>query len=100
MKTITTISMCALLLFAVTLPVYSAPTIFEIAFVDGDLAAGVLTIVHGLGLNYQLAMVYNNSGDAVMPDDINRLNANSTTVDLSAYGTITGTWYVVLVGGT
>lgn len=64
-------------------------------FTNGDLTAGVLTITHNgaLASPYVLNVyVYNNSGALVFPDAVNTFTTNSCKVDLTSYGTLTGTW--------
>jgi hypothetical protein len=63
-------------------------------FVNGDLAAGVLTITHNYALSAPYVVnvvIFNNSGKKIVPDDITG-SANSVAVDLTSYGTLTGTW--------
>ena len=67
------------------------------SFSNGDLSAGVLTVTHNLGHKYCQVQIYNNSDKMIMPDDITLVDANSLTVDLTSYGTLTGTWRVVVL---
>lgn len=63
-------------------------------FTNADLSTGVLTITHNLGLSapYTLTLeIHNNSSKRIYPDDITG-SANSVAVDLTSYGTISGTW--------
>jgi len=63
-------------------------------FVDGDLTAGVLTVTHTLGLSAPYAIgiaVFDNSFKQIIPDEVTG-STNSAAVDLSSYGTLTGTW--------
>jgi hypothetical protein len=63
-------------------------------FTDADLTAGVLTITHNLDLDapYPInALIFDNTNKQVLPDSVTGL-ANSVEIDLSSYGTITGTW--------
>lgn len=64
-------------------------------FVNGDLSTGVLTITHNKGLTTPytaLVQIFNNSGVMVIPDQVNTLATNSFKVDLTSYGSLTGTW--------
>lgn len=68
----------------------------ELSFVNADLSSGVLTVTHseGLAAGYTaIVTVVNNSGAVIIPDAINTFAANSFKVDLTSYGTLTGTWY-------
>ncbi len=63
-------------------------------FVNGDLAAGVLTVSHGLGLSAPYAIniqVFDNNGNKIIPDEITGAN-NSIAIDLTTYGALSGTW--------
>ena len=41
---------------------------------------------------------YDNGEPYVEPDDINLVDTNNVDVDLTSFGTITGTWNVVVIG--
>ena len=63
-------------------------------FTNADLAAGILTVTHSLDNQYPSGVtVYDNSGVAVHVQ-VTTVGANSLTIDLSAAGTLTGTWRV------
>lgn len=70
-------------------------------FDDGDLSTGVLTITHSLGLSAPYTInieVFDNNGDKIIPDDITGAT-NSVAIDLTSYGTLSGTWgYAYLAG--
>ena len=72
-------------------------TSFTDSFVDGDLTAGVLTISHNLGRQYVQVQIFNNSEQLILPDDITLTDANTTTVDLTSFGTLTGTYHYVIM---
>lgn len=67
-------------------------------FVNGDLAGGVYTFNHALGVKFLNISVYDDSDIEVVPDDITATDTNNTAVDLSSYGAISGTWNVRGVG--
>jgi hypothetical protein len=77
-------------------------TSYTQSFVNGDLTAGVLSAAHSLGQQYVTAQVFDNNDDLVQPDDITLTDANNLSVDLTSFGTLTGTWNLVVVaaGGT
>ena len=63
-------------------------------FVTGDLSTGVLTITHNkaLATPYTLNLtIADNNQIQIIPDAVTFL-ANTITVDLTSYGTLTGTW--------
>jgi hypothetical protein len=69
-------------------------------FTNASLSTGVLTITHNLGLasNAEVLMVtiLNNSKKQIIPDDIT-FSANSFAVDLTSYGTLSGTWQLAYI---
>jgi hypothetical protein len=74
---------------------------FTLAFDDGDLTAGVLTVTHSLGTKYNHVTIYNNSDNVIIPTAIMATNTTTLTVDLSGSqvaegGAIPGTWNVVV----
>lgn len=72
----------------------------ELTFTNSDLSTGVLTVTHNLGLASAysvMVQVINNSGAVIIPDQINTFAANSFKVDLTSYGTISGTWSCIYV---
>jgi hypothetical protein len=63
-------------------------------FTNTDLVSGTLPIVDTAGLStpfQRYIMVYENTGKVLFPDDI-VLASNSWYLDLTSYGTISGTW--------
>lgn len=70
-------------------------------FANADLTTGVLTITHNFALSspYSVTVsVFNNSGVLIIPDQVNTLATNSVKVDLTSYGTLSGTWSYVVTG--
>jgi hypothetical protein len=67
-------------------------TTYTRSFVNADLVAGVLTVVHNMGIQYFSATVYDNNNKIVMPDELTSSTINQALLDLSSYGTLTGTW--------
>lgn len=72
--------------------------IYKVSFTNTDLAAGILTVTHNLGTQYNLIQIYDNNNKMVLPDEITATSTTVATIDLGAYGTITGTWNVVVIG--
>lgn len=72
---------------------------YNIAFTNGDLSSGILTVTHNLGFDYPLLGIYDNNNKIIEPDEITYVNSNSVQIDLSSFGTISGTWRVRVVGG-
>ena len=76
--------------------VTSTQSFFQ-SFVNADLTAGVLTVTHNLGHKFAIVQVYDQNDDLIQPDDINLVDNNSLTIDLLSFGTITGTFQVVVL---
>ena len=70
---------------------------YRLAFDNGDLSSGILTVTHNLDQDYVLVQVYNNNKKVIIPDEIESKTSNSIEIDLSSYGAITGTWNVVVM---
>lgn len=73
----------------------TAVTVPDLEFTDGDLVSGVLTIT---GLK-TVASIVDNIGDTIAFADKLNYGATNTTIDLSSFGTITGTWKVKFAQG-
>lgn len=68
-------------------------------FTNASLSAGILTVTHNLGLSvpYMInVVIFDNNNKQIIPDEIIGLT-NSVQIDLSSFGTLTGTWgYMIL----
>jgi len=71
-------------------------TIHSESFVNGDLAGGVLTVTHSLGRQYVHVSVYDNNNELIQPDTVTATSTSATAIDLTSFGTLTGTWNVVI----
>lgn len=63
-------------------------------FVDGDLSSSILTITHSKGLSTPFTLnltITDNSQEQIIPDSVT-FTTNTIVVDLTSYGTLTGTW--------
>lgn len=75
---------------------------YRTSFTDANLVVGVLTVFHGLGVNFNTYAIYDNLNFSVLnPDSVLNVNANTIAIDLSTYqiangGAIPGTWNVVV----
>jgi len=72
---------------------------YVVSFVDGDLSAGILAVTHNLGIKENAVEVYDNTSKLIIPDVVTAVNTTSLTIDLTTYGTLTGTWYAVVTNG-
>lgn len=66
-------------------------------FTDGDLSAGVLTVTHSLSNKINIVQVFDDSDSLVIPDGVVMSSTSQCTIDLSSYGTLSGTWAVMVV---
>jgi hypothetical protein len=66
-------------------------------FIESNLSAGVLVVAHGLGTTSPTAVtVWNNEGEAIIPNDVIAIDADSLSVDLSSFSPITGVWSIAI----
>jgi len=70
---------------------------YQRTFINADLATGVLTVTHNLNSNYVIVAVYDNNSKQIGPDDITLTSVNALTIDLTSYGTLTGTWSCIVI---
>ena len=69
-------------------------------FTDADMfSPGVLTINHNLGTQYLVVQVYNELDQQVTPDSIDLIDDDNVQIDLSSFGTLSGTWHAVVTMG-
>lgn len=68
-----------------------AAGIAKASFTNTDLTSGVLTINPGLGQQYGDLILIDNNNKRYIPDDITHTSTTSWSIDLTSYGTITGT---------
>lgn len=61
-------------------------------FTDSSLTTGALTITHNLNNQAPIIFVYDNNNRWIVPDEITATSVNAATVDLTSFGTLTGTW--------
>jgi hypothetical protein len=67
------------------------------AFTSASITAGILTIDHNLGSKYCVPIIWDNNSKVISPDDYTAVTANQMTIDLTSFGTITGTWYITIL---
>ena len=73
---------------------------YTTSFVNGDLVSGILTVTHSLTITYPIPIIYDNNDKEIQPDEIEYIDTNTIKVDLSSYGSITGTWNVRVISGS
>jgi hypothetical protein len=69
-----------------------------VSFTNSDLTLGVLTITHAMGnIPFYVLIMDNNGKNIVLDDSAVTFSNNSIAVDLTSYGTLTGTWKYRLI---
>jgi len=81
----------------ITIAVSGSANSYRTSFNNGDLSSGILTVTHNLSQQYVFVQIYNNNEKMIIPDDIELKTTNSLEIDLSGFGTISGTWHVIVV---
>lgn len=76
----------------------STARIVRNTFQNSGLTSGSIAITHNLAVTSVLVQVYDENLQLVQPDNITLTSGNVTTVDLSSFGTIAGTWSYVIFG--
>lgn len=75
--------------------VSSSCCVCALSFTSTSMSGSLLTFRHGLDYQYVNISIYDNNGDVVVPDSIEASSLAITTVDLSSYATIPGTWHIM-----
>ena len=76
-----------------------ATSVFPISFTNASLTSGLLTVTHTLGRQYVSVSVYDDNNKKIPTvDDVTCSSITSCTIDLTSFGTLTGTWNAVIVG--
>ena len=67
-------------------------------FTNATLVSGVLSITHNLDNQWPQVTVYDNNNKEINSDDTTATSATVATVDLTTFGTLSGTWRYTVVG--
>jgi hypothetical protein len=59
---------------------------------SGEYSAGTVTHTHNLGSQYPQVQIYDNNDKLVQPDDVTATSTTVSTVDITSWHPITGTW--------
>lgn len=73
-------------------------TIYRLSFTNANLSSGALAVTHGLGNQIVTVQVYDNSNNQIIPDTINLVDANNVTITLASYGSLSGTYNLIITG--
>jgi hypothetical protein len=71
---------------------------FKDTFVDADLSSGILSKFHGLNKQYLSVTIIDENDNIILPDEVTFTSTDTTTIDLTTYGTLTGTWQIIILG--
>jgi hypothetical protein len=74
------------------------PSMYRTSFTSGSLSSNLLTVTHNLGQQFVIVMVYDNNNNEIQPDGVTMTSTTVSTIDLTSYATIAGTWNVVVLG--
>lgn len=72
--------------------------IFRTSFTNASLVGGVYTANHNLGNQIVLVQVFDENNQQVVPDDITLTSTTALDIDLTSFGTIAGTWNLIVFG--
>ena len=84
------------------LPTASTPTgtatvrKYSTTFNNSDLTNGILSITHSLGTELVSVTIYDNDNKQITPE-ITLTSINTLIADLEVWGTITGTWSIIVL---
>lgn len=67
-----------------------------VSFTNSDLVGSNFTYNHP-GNQYPVIEVYNNNNEIVIPTGVTYITSTSTTIDLSGFTPISGTWHLKLI---
>lgn len=68
------------------------------SFTNANLISGMVQFAHNLSEDYVQVTIYDNTNRVIIPDNIFTVDSNITDVDLYSYGTLSGTWHVLIIG--
>jgi hypothetical protein len=68
------------------------------SFTNANLTAGILTVTHALGQQFVNVQVTDSANRVIYPDEITLSSSTQFSVDLTSFGTISGSWNMVAVG--
>jgi hypothetical protein len=68
------------------------------SFTNANLTSGILTVTHTLGQQFINVQVFDDNNRVIYPDEITLVSSTQFTLDLTSFGTLTGTWNLTAVG--
>ena len=76
----------------------SGTAVYRTTFTNASLVAGNVTITHSIGEQFVQVTVIDNNDRVIIPDEVTMTSTTQSTIDLSSFGVLTGTWRVVITG--
>jgi len=73
---------------------------YSTTFTNSSLISNILTVTHNLGTKSVIAFVYDNSGNWTAPSYETIVDNNNIKIDFTGLTPLTGTWTVVVQGGS
>ncbi len=67
---------------------------YTTSFTNANLSSGILAVTHNLGVTYPVVIIYDENDNVIESDEITYSTTNEIAIDLSSFGTISGTWNV------
>lgn len=81
---------------AIQTQISAKPSVYRTSFTNPS--TDTLTVTHSLGNKYVQVTVYDENDLQILVDEVTATSTSVITLDKTSYGTVTGTWNVVVVG--
>ena len=72
---------------------------YTTTFTNASLSSGLLTVNHGLNSQYVSVVIYDNNNNQVIPDEVTATSTGTSTINLTGFGTLSGTWKITVIDG-
>jgi len=76
----------------------STTVAYRRTFTDVDLSAGILSVTHSLNQKYVSVTIYDDNDKQIIPSEVFLQNTTQLQIDFTGFGTISGTWNIVVIG--
>lgn len=80
---------------AVQTQINTKATVFRNSYTN---PSGSITVTHSLGQKFVTVAVFDENDKQILPDEITATSTSVATLDITSYGTITGTWNIIVTG--
>ena len=72
-------------------------TAYAVTFTNSSLSSGILTVTHSMNSFDCIVSIQDSTRKIIVPDEITIIDANTLSVSLVSYGTLTGNWYATIL---